>query len=143
MVRGAVEFVVVGFDGTQLHPSLASALRAQVDKGVINIIDLLFLQKGTDGLVRSFELDEVEADPAYAHFQGVAQEIDGLIAPTDVEDIGEEMPPGTTALIVLFEHAWLRDLRAAVEMSGGRLLFSERIPGEVVEAVAEVAANAA
>ena len=141
--RGAVEFVVVGFAGTQVDPSLARTLREQVEKGVIRIIDLLFLQKDTEGKVRSFELDEVDSDEAYAQFRGVPQTIDGLISPDDVKDISDELPPGTTALIVLFEHVWLRDLRAAVEASGGRLLLSERVPGEVVDAVAEAAEQAA
>ncbi len=143
MGHGAVEFVVVAFQGTRIDPSLATALRAQVEKGTIRIIDLLFLQKNADGDVRSFELDEVAKDKAYKGFRGVAQEIDGLIAPDDVKEISDALPSGTTAMIVLFEHTWLRELRHAVEVSGGKLVFSQRIPGEVVDAVAEEGAKAA
>ncbi len=143
MEHGAVEFVVVAFQGTRIDPSLATALRAQVEKGTIRIIDLLFMQKDADGNVRPFELDEVAKDKVYKGFRGVAQEIDGLIAPDDVKEISDALPSGTTAMIVLFEHAWLRELRRAIEVSGGRLVFSQRIPGEVVDAVAEAGAKEA
>jgi hypothetical protein len=143
MGHGAVEFVVVAFRGTRIDPSLAAALRAQVERGTIRIIDLLFMQKDEDGNVRPFELDEVVKDREYKGFRGVAQEIDGLIAPDDVKEISDALPSGTTAMIVLFEHAWLRDLRRAVEVSGGKLVFSQRIPGEVVDAVAEAGAKEA
>jgi hypothetical protein len=140
VARGAVEFVVLGFPGTQVDPGLAPALREQVSKGVIRIIDLLFVQKATDGTVRTFELEEIEHDAAYSGFEGVPHAVDGLIGFEDVADVSADLPPGTTALVVLYEHAWMRDLRDAVEASGGQVLYSERIPGAVVDAVAEAAA---
>ena len=97
------------------------------------------MQKTSDGNVRTFELDEVAGDNAYAGYGGIAQAIDGLIAPGDVKEVSDELLPGTTALIVLFEHVWLRDLRQAVEISGGQVLLAERIPGEVVDAVERAA----
>jgi len=137
MSRGAVEFVVLGFAGTQVDPNLAPSMRAQVDRGVIRIIDVLFVQKATDGSVRTFELDEIEGNATYAGFHGVPQEIDGLIGAEDAANVAAELPLGATAMLVLYEHAWMRTLRAAVDASGGQLLHSERIPGRVVDAVAE------
>jgi len=141
MKHGAVEFVVIGFAGTEVDPALAPALREQVDRGTIRIIDLLFLQKDVSGTVRSFEIDEIDSAHAHAAFTGIAESMDGLIAPADVIEISDEMKPGTTVLVVLFEHLWLRDIRAAVELSGGQLMLDERIPGEIVDAVADAAAR--
>jgi hypothetical protein len=137
--HGAVEFVVVGFAGGRIDENLGPALREQVDKGVIRIIDLLFVRKEEDGTPRMLELEEVATEDDFRQFEGVPQQIDGLIAQADVEEFAEEIPAGTTAMLVLFEHTWLRELRQAVEASGGRVVFSERIPGEVVDAVEEVA----
>ena len=97
MRHGAVEFVVIQFNGEHLDPSLASTLREQVSKGVINVIDLLFVQKHTDGNVRSFELDEVSDDAHREALGGIAQAIDGLISPEDVSDVAAGLAPGTTA----------------------------------------------
>ena len=137
--HGAVEFVVVGFAGGRIDESLGPALRDQVDKGVIRIIDLLFVRKEEDGTPRMLELEEVATEDDFRQFNGVPQEIDGLIAEADVEEFAEAIPAGTTAMLVLFEHTWLRELRQAVEASGARVVFTERIPGEVVDAVEEVA----
>jgi hypothetical protein len=135
--HGAVDFVVVGFAGGKIHESLGPALREQVSKGTIRIIDLLFVRKDLDGEPHSFELEDVEAEDEYAHLRGVPQTIDGLIGPQDVEEITDELPAGSTAMIVLFEHVWMRDLRAAIEASGGQLMRTEHIPGPVVDAVEE------
>ena len=56
-----------------------------------------------------------------------------------ITQITDELPIGTTAMIVLFEHLWLRDLRAAIEASGGQVMFTEHIPGAVVDQVEEAA----
>jgi hypothetical protein len=143
MRHGAVEFVVIEFSGQTLDPSLTAALRSQVSKGVINVIDLLFVQKHTDGSIRTYELDEVSDDEHRSALGSIAQVIDGLISPEDASDVAAGLEPGTTALIVLFEHIWLRELRAGVERSGGRVVFSERIPGEIVDAVESMAKAAA
>ena len=137
--HGAVEFVVVGFAGGRIDDSLGPALRKQVEQGTIRIIDLLFVRKDDDGTARMLELEEVAAEDAFRQFDGVPQTVDGLIAEADVEEFAEEIPAGSTAMLVLFEHMWLRELRQVVEASGGRVMFTERIPGEVVDAVEDVA----
>jgi hypothetical protein len=133
--HGPVEFVVVGFTGGRIDESLGPALREQVDRGAIRIIDLLFVRKDPDGNQFTFELEDVSDDDAYSHLYGVPGEIDGLVAEEDVAEFVDELPPGTTAMIVLFEHMWLRDLRVAIEASGGQVMFTERIAGEVVDEV--------
>jgi uncharacterized membrane protein len=140
MGRGAVEFVVLEFPGDKVDPQLPAAMRHLVDKGIVSVIDLLFVSKDAEGRVRTFELDEVGRDPDYGGFDEIAQAIDGLISPEDVADLASELSPGSMALVVLFEHAWMRDLQGAVARSGGRVVFTERIPAEVVEAVAEAGA---
>ncbi|HET6212774.1 MAG TPA: DUF6325 family protein [Micromonosporaceae bacterium] len=143
MGRGAVEFVAVEFPGTSLGTGFPPALRAQVERGVIRIVDLLIVVKDPDGSVRSMELSELDDDAEYRAFDEVVHAIDGLISPEDVADVAAALRPGTTALLVLFEHSWMRELRDAVAQRGGRIVFSERIPAEVVDAVVEAATAAA
>lgn len=135
MGYGPVEFVVVEFPGGRVDASFAPALRRQVERGVIRIVDLLFVAKDESGTVRSFELSELESDTEYGAFDDVVQAIDGLISPKDVDAIAAELRPGSTAMFVIFEHVWMRELRAAVTATGGRVVYGERIPGPVVDAV--------
>jgi hypothetical protein len=92
--------------------------------------------------VRSFELQEHPDDDPHAVFGSLVGLVDGLIAPDDVVDIAEQLPPGSHALVVLFEHLWLRELKAAVEAGGGTLRLDEHIPADIVDAVEEAAIRA-
>lgn len=130
-----MEFVVVEFPGQDIDPTFAPALRAQVERGVIRIVDLLFVSRDPDGTIRTVELGELEGDAEYRAFDEIADTIDGLISPDDVAELASSISPGTAAMLVLFEHTWMRDLRDAMLASGGRVVFTERIPANVVDAV--------
>jgi hypothetical protein len=142
MGRGPVEFVVVEFPGDRVEPGLAPALWRQVSRGVIHIVDLLFVSKAHDGSVRSVELAELAGYEAYRAYSGVVQAIDGLISPEDVTEVAAELRPGRVAMCVLFEHLWVRQLRDEVAAWGGRVPLVERIPAPVVDAVVEAATPA-
>ena len=139
MSRGPVEFVVMefpdGVPGAQLGPEL----RSLVDKGVVKLIDMLFLSKAADGTLASFEVSDREGDPHYEALDQVAQSIDGMISGQDVEAVGDMIEPGTTAAIFLFEHVWVHQVQDIVAAAGGEVLVSERISAPVVEAVEAVA----
>ena len=56
----------------------------------------------------------------------------------DIEDLGAELAPGSSAAILLFEHVWATRFRDAVLDSGGELVASIRVPKEVVDEVVGV-----
>lgn len=135
MAHGAVEFVVVEFPGDVPSAALADELKKLVDNGTIEIIDVLFVRKSMDGKVESFELGTGHVNDEYVSLDRIVQSVDGLIGEEDVQLIGAELTPGHTAAFLIFEHAWLRSIRARLADSGMRLVFSERIPGPVVDEV--------
>lgn len=47
--------------------------------------------------------------------------------------MGAEIPPGSTALVVLWENRWAADFAQAVRAAGGVLLTHDRIPADIVE----------
>jgi len=53
----------------------------------------------------------------------------------DIEDLGAELEPNSSAAILLFEHVWATRFRDAVLDSGGELVASIRIPKEAVDEV--------
>ena len=90
--------------------------------------------KDADGNVVGIELSDI--DPAAsAAFQPHVEEPSGLLAEEDIEDLGADLPPDSSAAILLFEHLWATKFRDAVLDSGGELLASIRIPKEVVDEV--------
>ena len=51
---GPVDWIVVEFPGTKLTGEIAPILEEYVEKGLVKILDLLFLTKDDDGEVEAF-----------------------------------------------------------------------------------------
>lgn len=135
MSRGAVDFVVVEFPGNTISGKVAEQLRELADRDIIKVIDMVFVTKGADGTVTATELPHLD-DDSYAGFDRIVQSLDGLIGADDIDEVGADLEPGTTACVLLFEHLWGTWLKDAIDDSGGHIHRMERIPPEVVEEAA-------
>ena len=129
---GPVEYALVSFPGGapggQVAPALADAERS----GAIRIVDLVFVEKDADGEVRVLELDALPPAVAAA-FDELDGEVSGLLSEPDIALLAEDVEPGGSAVLVVWEAAWAARLAAAVRESGGRLLARETVPRELVE----------
>jgi uncharacterized membrane protein len=140
MIPGPVEVAVISFEGNRFKGEIAPALEEIIDRGIIRIVDLVFISKDLAGRVRNFEVDDTDTGVAGA-MSPLAHEIAGLLSEDDIREIGEQLQPNSSAAMIVFEHAWLRRLKEAILNANGRLVAQERIPLEVVErALAERAA---
>ncbi|MDI1459755.1 DUF6325 family protein [Catellatospora sp. KI3] len=135
MKRGPLEFVVVEFPDRVPGRALAPELHRLVDQEIVRVIDMVVVTRSTDGAVTAHELGEYEGDPDFEALDPDIQALDGLISEQDVRDLGESITPGATALVLLFEHLWLRSMRTTIAEAGGAVVFTERIPGPVVDAI--------
>jgi len=133
MSLGPVEYMVIEFPGNQFKGEIIPALREVVDKGVIRIIDLVFVRKDEQGNVSVMELDDLQKDAADA-FAPLAREASTLFAEEDVRKVSEVMEKNSSVALLLFEHLWATRFRDAVLAADGRLIAGERIPKEVVDA---------
>jgi len=52
---GPVDWIVVEFPGTKLTGEIAPILKDYVDRGLIKVLDLVFLKKDDDGSLEAFE----------------------------------------------------------------------------------------
>jgi len=125
--------MVIEFPGNQFKGEIIPALREVVDKGVIRIIDLVFVRKDEQGNVSVMELDDLQKDAADA-FAPLAREASTLFAEEDVRKVSEVMEKNSSVALLLFEHLWATRFRDAVLAADGRLIAGERIPKEVVDA---------
>ncbi len=131
---GPVEILVVGFPGNQFTGEIAPALEELVADGMIRVIDLVFVAKDAAGNVVGVELSDLD-EAMSAEFRPHVEEPSGLLSDEDIEDLGADLPPDSSAAILLFEHVWATRFRDAVLGSGGELIASIRIPKEVVDEV--------
>ncbi|WP_054848428.1 DUF6325 family protein [Methanoculleus chikugoensis] len=125
--------MVIEFPGNQFKGEIIPALREVVDKGVIRIIDLVFVRKDEQGNVSVMELADLQKDAADA-FAPLARETSTLFAEEDVKKVSEIMEKDSSVALLLFEHVWATRFRDAVLAADGRLIAGERIPKERVDA---------
>jgi hypothetical protein len=69
-------------------------------------------------------------------FSDLVDDLAGLIAEEDVEDLAEALEPNSSAAIMLFEHTWATPFRDAIANSGGRLVARVPITQEALDEIA-------
>lgn len=137
---GPVEWVAIVFDGDTIDRGVVPALAGIVDSGAVRILDLVIVHSDAAGTVTSAELGQLDADELAA-FDTLDGDVLGLLSEQDIPIVGAELPPGSTALVVLWENRWAAGFAQAVRAAGGVLLTHDRIPHDIVE-VAVAAADA-
>jgi uncharacterized membrane protein len=130
---GPVEYMVVVFPGNKFTGEIAPALAELVKSGTVRIIDLAFVSKDAEGNVAAMELEDLDSD-AGAAFKAIEAEIGDLVNADDLQAVGEELEPDSSAAVLVWEDVWAAKLAKAIRDSGGVLLDLERLPREVVEA---------
>ena len=137
---GSLEYVVIGFEDDQFTGEILPELNAIQEKGLIRVVDLLFVMKDKDGTVTVREVSEL-GDEELAAYDGIAGDLMGLFTAEDVEHLAEEIPPGTSAVVVLLEHTWAIGLTEAVRRAGGMLFTGGLVtPDALAQVRAELAA---
>jgi hypothetical protein len=134
-MRGPVEMLVVEFPGEVPGATFAPEIRRLVSQQIVRIIDILVVRKAMTGEVTTHELGEFEGNEHFEALDAAVQSVDGLVADSDVEALGEALSPGATAIVLLFEHLWAVNARRAMEEAGGAVVLMERIPGPVVDEI--------
>ena len=137
MTLGPLEYLVIGFEGNKnFDGSVAKEIENVVSKGIISLVDVVFVGRADNGDAVVLELDNKD-DPRYAAFAPLLKNRMGLFTQEDISEVATTMPPGTSGLILLFEHRWAVSVKEALQNAGGFLVSRTVIPPEIVEEVAE------
>lgn len=129
---GPVEIAVFSFPGSRFNGQIAPALRELMESGTIRVLDLAFVVKDEAGDVAWVEIEDAALHAP--EFEGFHDDPIDLLNEEDIMLLAEEVAPGSSAAIVVWEHAWSARLSAAVESTGGFVVAREYIPEHVVEA---------
>lgn len=125
---GPIDVVLIEFgDGTD-GASSADALGELLDLGVISLYDIAVISCASDGAITRSDPGS-SALGAYAAFAGARSD---LFDADDIEQAGQILEPGTSALMLAYENAWARRFVSAAHGEGGRMIASERIPAQVL-----------
>lgn len=135
---GPVDFVAVGFEGNKFNGEILKELQKVIDKGLVRIIDLLFITKDDKGEVAVLELSNMPKEIADA-FGAYSSDLTGIISEDDALKIAADLVNNSSAGILVFEHLWAKGFKKAILNANGILLAEGRIhPEDVEEAVKEV-----
>jgi hypothetical protein len=143
MTLGPLEYLVIGFDGNTFDGSIAREIETVVDKGIIRLVDVVFITREENGDSVIVELSNTD-DPRFASFAPLLAQTRALFTPEDLEAIADSLPLGSAGLALLFEHRWAEDIKVAIAAAGGFLVRRDVVPPEVLaEVSAELEAEAA
>jgi Family of unknown function (DUF6325) len=131
-VGGPIELAVIEFPGSNFTGEIAPELADIVGRGIVTILDLVFVTKQLDGSVTSMELANLDEQYA-APFKALEGEVNGLLSEADLQTTGAALSPGSSAVVVVWENTWARRLATAVVRSGGRLVAHDRLDAEAVQ----------
>ena len=124
---GPIDVVVIGYPpGAPMTGEAIPILLDLVDRGVIRVLDALFVRKDADGTFSGFDLAELDQDTAgdLTVFAGAST---GLLGDEDAALAAAEIEPGSAAVMIAYENRWAAPFVAAVHRNGGVLIANERI----------------
>ena len=126
---GPIDYVVIEFPGTGMNGEGLPMLVDLTERGLIRILDLLFIAKDMDGTVTVVEVADIDGDGKLdlAVFEGVRS---GLIGEEDVAEAGAVLEPGSSAGILIYENRWAAPFLSALRRNGARMVAAGRIPFE-------------
>ena len=135
---GPIDYLVVAFPGNRMTGEGMPLLIDLVDRGIIRILDLLFIRKELDGSVSGMELADFDQDGELdlAVFEGATS---GLLGADDIEHAASVLDPGSSAGVLVYENLWAAPFAAALRRSGGQLVASGRIPVQAALAALDAA----
>lgn len=122
---GPVDYMVVEFPGNRMTGEGFPLLVDLVDRGIIRILDLLFVRKDSDGSVAAVELTDLGDGVDLTVFEGVSS---GLLGQDDIDEAGAALEPGNSAGILVYENLWAAPFARAMRRSGAQLVAGGRIP---------------
>src|SRR5436190_15870203 len=152
---GPIQMLTLAFPGNRFSGEILPELDRLKSDGIVRVIDMLVVRKDAQGKVMvgtASDLDFEEATAlgsylgALAGFAaagpagvergaiaGAAELADGhIFDEDDIFRVTQALNPDTTAVAILIEHTWAKDLFDAIERASGVELMNEWLTPESV-----------
>jgi uncharacterized membrane protein len=161
-VTGPVQVFVIGFDKFEASGRIMAELQKVRKRGLIRVIDVLFVQKAQNGSISSSmhmtDLSEDErmrlgaiaggliglqagglagAEEGAALGALAVAERDAGLSADRLGDLADSIPNGGSAAILVIEHHWATRLRDALADAGGRALMQAMITPDALALVGD------
>jgi uncharacterized membrane protein len=142
---GPLQLTVVSFDEDKYARDIILEIKSLRKSKTIRLFDLLYLFKHPDGTFEGKEVSDLAADEQrefgtviksliglsageieHVDADQVADALDNMdsgfgLSDSELQAVAEQMPNDSSAIFVLFEHAWARGVKEAMLNAGGKL----------------------
>ena len=133
---GPIDIVEIGYaPDAPMTGEAVPLLVDLVERGIIRVLDVLFVMKNEDGTYSGFDATNLTDKGVgdFAVFEGASS---GLLGDEDAGQAAEAIEPGSAAVMIVYENRWAGPFVAAVRRNGGVPIAFERIPAQdVIEAL--------
>jgi hypothetical protein len=136
---GPISYVVVEFPGNKMTGNGLPILVDLVDRGIIRILDLLFVMREDDGTTNIVDMQDLEGDIDLTVFEGVRS---GILGESDADEAAAVLEPGSSAGILLFENRWALPFVNELRKGGAELIAAGYLPQEELVAALDALENA-
>ena len=128
---GPIDYIVVEFPGNRMTGEAFPLLVDLVDRGLIRIIDLVFIRKDADGSVTALDISDIDRDGSLdlAVFEGATS---GLLGSDDLEEAAKALEPNSSAGVLVYENVWAAPFASALRRGGAQLVAGGRIPVQAI-----------
>lgn len=132
---GPIDYLVIEFPGNRMTGEGWPLLVDLVDRGIIRLLDLVFIRKDEDGSVIGLSIQDLGDEGVdLTVFDGASS---GLLGDDDLAEAANAVEPGCSAGVLLYENVWAAPFAAAMRRSGGQLVAFGRIPVQDILAALE------
>ena len=124
---GPVDYLVMEFPRFRMTGEGLAELVALVDRGIIRVLDLVFLRKDDDGKVSLLTVADLDGDGKLdlSLFEGVSS---GLLGDDDLSEAAKALEPGSAGGILVYENLWAAPLATTLRHNGAQVVAGGRIP---------------
>jgi hypothetical protein len=136
---GPVDIVAIAYPaGAPMTGEAVPMLLDLVDRGIIRVLDAMFVVKQEDGTYSGFEATDLDSKGVgdLAVFEGASS---GLLGAEDVAVAADGIEPGSAAVILVYENRWAAPFAAAIRRNGGTFVDFQRVPVQDLLASLEAA----
>jgi hypothetical protein len=127
---GPIDVVVIAYPaGAPMTGEAAPLLVDLVERGIIRVLDAMFVMKNEDGTFSGFDATDLD-DKGVGDFTVFEGASSGLLGEDDITKTADEIEPGSAAVMIVYENRWAAPFVAAVRRNGGVPVAFERIPAQ-------------
>ena len=124
---GPIDIAVIAYPaGSPMTGEAAPLLVDLVERGIIRVLDVMFVIKAEDGTFSGFGASDLD-DKGVGEFTVFEGASSGLLDENDAAQAAETIEPGSAAVLLVYENRWAAPFIAAVRRNGGVPIAFERI----------------